>query len=485
MKKIGIVVVAYNAAATLAQVLDRIPREFVPRISGILVCDNYSEDATYLVGLGYQQLAGRDLPLTVLRQDRNLGYGGNQKTGYRWAIEQDFDIAVLLHGDGQYAPELLPEIVAPLEGGEADAVFGSRMMVPRDALKGGMPMYKYIGNRVLTAFENRLAGTGLSEWHSGYRAYSVDALRAIPFEDNSDDYDFDTGIILQLHEAGKHIVEIPIPTFYGDEISYVNGMRYAKDIARQVVRYRANKLGIGLEPTSVVKPESVHEGTAHQVGTRVLQWMDGRPPGSVLCLADRAAIQGVGAELAGRGHAVTAIDIDEHADLLAAVEKAVAEAGTPDAGGGFDAALLVGALERSADPVRLLALLRGAARPGGTVLVVTGNVGHWYPRTKVALGRFEYEDGGILDRRNLRLFTRSGVEGAAAAAGYGVRRREPLVITGAEPPPRRSRVSARADALGVLVAPGLFAARWLLELSPVQPVAVEAGPAGGGDPAAT
>ena len=142
MKRIGIVVVAYNAASTLASVLDRIPDEFIERIGGILVCDNHSDDPTYLVGVGYQQTSTRNLPITVIRQERNLGYGGNQKTGYRWAIEQDFDVAVLLHADGQYAPEMLPDIVEPLDRGEADVVFGSRMMVPRQALRGGMPLYK-------------------------------------------------------------------------------------------------------------------------------------------------------------------------------------------------------------------------------------------------------------------------------------------------------------------------------------------------------
>ena len=112
---------------------------------------------------------------------------------------------MLLHADGQYAPELLPQIVEPLDRGEADAVFGSRMMVPRQALRGGMPLYKYVGNKILSTFENRVVGTDLTEWHSGYRAYSVEALRVIPFEDNSDDYDFDTGIILQLFEAGRQM----------------------------------------------------------------------------------------------------------------------------------------------------------------------------------------------------------------------------------------------------------------------------------------
>ena len=242
-KRIGIIVVAYNAASTLAKVLDRIPHEFIPRITQILICDDASDDETYLVGLGYKQVDGRRLPLEVLRNPLNLGYGGNQKMGYGWAIEHDLDIVVLLHADGQYAPELLPEIVAPLERGEADAVFGSRMMTPGGARKGGMPIYKLIGNKVLSTIENRLAGADLSEWHSGYRAYSVAALRDVPFRANADGYHFDTQIIIQFHEAGKRIVEIPIPTYYGDEISYVNGPRYAIDIVKDVIKYRGPQDG--------------------------------------------------------------------------------------------------------------------------------------------------------------------------------------------------------------------------------------------------
>ncbi|MGZ8762206.1 MAG: glycosyltransferase family 2 protein, partial [Acidimicrobiia bacterium] len=193
MKRVGVLVVAYNAAATLATVLDRIPRGFVPHVSKVLVNDDYSQDSTYLVGLGYQKTTP-DLPLEIIRQPRNLGYGGNQKAGYRWAMEHDLDIVVLLHGDGQYAPELLPDIVGPLERGEADAVFGSRMMIDGAARQGGMPLYKYVGNRILTTVENAMASTSLTEWHSGYRAYSVDALRDLPLEQTSDGFDFYTQI---------------------------------------------------------------------------------------------------------------------------------------------------------------------------------------------------------------------------------------------------------------------------------------------------
>ena len=144
----------------------------------MLVCDDASDDSTYLVGLGYKQLSD-DLPLTIIRHPTNLGYGGNQKAGYRLAIQQGLDIVVLLHGDGQYAPESIEEIVAPLERGEYDAVMGTRMMVKGAARKGGMPLYKYVGNRILTKFENRMLGTALTEFHSGYRAYSVKALASI------------------------------------------------------------------------------------------------------------------------------------------------------------------------------------------------------------------------------------------------------------------------------------------------------------------
>ncbi len=132
------VVVAYNAASTLARVLDRVPAAFRARIDGVFIGDNHSEDSTYLVGIGYQHAVG-DLPLTVVRHERNLGYGGNQQAGYRWAIERGFDIVVLLHADGQYAPELLPQMVAPLERGEADAVFGSRMMSAQRRGGAGCP----------------------------------------------------------------------------------------------------------------------------------------------------------------------------------------------------------------------------------------------------------------------------------------------------------------------------------------------------------
>jgi glycosyltransferase involved in cell wall biosynthesis len=235
--RIGILVVAYNAESTLENVVARIPREFIESISVILICDDASQDSTFSVG----QSVGNsrpDLPISLIRHPINLGYGGNQKAGYRWMLNHDIDVVVLLHGDGQYAPEYLPQMVQPIISGTADIVFGSRMMVRGNALKGGMPVYKFIGNKILTFWQNRMAGIRLSEWHSGYRAYSTRSLASTDFELNSDYFDFDTEIILQMIEANQRIVEIPIPTFYGDELSRVNGVKYGWRVAKHTALWR-------------------------------------------------------------------------------------------------------------------------------------------------------------------------------------------------------------------------------------------------------
>jgi glycosyltransferase involved in cell wall biosynthesis len=231
-------VVAYNASTTLARVLQRIPADVWANVEEVVVFDDASKDDTYERAVDYKAVAEID-HLTVIKNARNLGYGGNQKLGYRYFIDKGFDVVVLLHGDGQYAPEVLAHMYAPLVAGEADAVFGSRMMPEYGGpLKGGMPLYKYVGNRILTWIENRALGMRLTEFHSGYRAYSLHALRQIDFSRMTDDYHFDTQIIVKLHHQGYRIVEIPIPTFYGDEICYVNGLQYAWKIVGSVIRYR-------------------------------------------------------------------------------------------------------------------------------------------------------------------------------------------------------------------------------------------------------
>ena len=471
------VVVAYNAAATLARVLDRIPPGFRARIDGVYIGDNNSEDSTYLVGLGYQQAIG-DLPLTIVRHSENRGYGGNQKAGYRWAIDQGYDIVVLLHADGQYAPEFLPEIIEPLARGEADAVFGSRMMIRGEARRGGMPLYKYVGNGILTRMQNAMVGEHLSEWHSGYRAYNVSTLAEIPFEQLSDDYNFDTEIIIQLHEAKKRIVELPIPTFYGDEISYVNGMKYARQCTIDVVRYRLHKMGLGAGDMAFASiDDDFEDEDAERIHARIVRWFDDRPPCRVLDLG--CGNGQLGARLRAAGHSVVGVDrvkYDGVGTRLDEFIEADLELGLPEeVGHDFDVVLAADVIGHVRNPEHLLRAAAARLRRGGALLVSVPNFGHWYVRGRVAAGRFDYDRRGILDRSHVRFFTRKSSERTFAAAQLDVRHTDPVGLpvdllahrsSGEARGSKGTHTLHRLDRLGIAVSPSLFAYQFLFELEP-------------------
>ena len=470
--RIGIVVVAYNAAATLAKVLDRVPTDFRPRISEVFVCDDASEDSTYLVGLGYQQVTD-DLPLKIIRHPRNLGYGGNQKAGYRMAIERGLDIVVLLHGDGQYAPELLADIVAPLERGDCDAVLGSRMLVPGAARRGGMPLYKYVGNKILTRFENQMLRTELSEFHSGYRAYSVKALASIPFENNSDGFNFDTQIIIQLLDAGKRIVEVPIPTYYGGEICYVNGMKYAKDVSADVLRYRLAKKGFLSGDLGGVGDEYQLKQDTDSSHAVIYDWLAVRRPGRML---DLGCSSGLLAERArSLGYHVTGIDMHRLPGVTDRVDRFIQadlDQGLPPAlrdGERFDVVIAADVLEHTREPERLLDEIHRLLAPAGVLIASVPNFGHWYPRLRTALGMFDYDQRGILDRGHVRFFTRRSFLGRLRKAGYTVERFDatglPLEVL-AEGAGMAKRAVKTLDRVSVNVRPTLFGYQFVAQCAP-------------------
>ena len=237
--------VAYNAQHTINWVLGRVPTSLTKEFDAeILVIDDQSEDNTFEESEVFAASCKSEFRITVLFNPENQGYGGNQKVGYHYAIKNNFDFVALIHGDGQYAPEELPTLIKPLASGEADAVFGSRMLSDGAALRGGMPLYKFIGNKILTFFQNYLLKTKFSEFHSGYRLYSTSALRTIPFHLNSNDFHFDTEIIIQLVFSGKKIRELPIPTYYGDEICHVNGIKYAFKVINTTLRASMQKYNL-------------------------------------------------------------------------------------------------------------------------------------------------------------------------------------------------------------------------------------------------
>lgn len=241
--KIAIFIPAYKAVRTLDAAIRRIPPTLKNKVAEIYVFDDASDDNTYLAGIGYKYLNSIQ-KLNIYKNPKNLGYGGNQKKGYNYAIKKGYDIVVMLHGDVQYAPEKIPDLIKPIEEGKADVVMGSRIL--SHPVRQGMPVWKYIGNRLLTFLENTVLGIHLSEYHTGFRAFKVDALKEIPFHRNSNDYDFDTEVILQLLLKKKKIKEIPIPTHYGPEshqITFLLSLRYAFRIMKSLIQYRLHTSG--------------------------------------------------------------------------------------------------------------------------------------------------------------------------------------------------------------------------------------------------
>ena len=235
-KKIVAVLPAYNAEKTLIKTLNDIPSDWVDEI---ILVDDASRDKT-------TELA-KSLGLKVFTHPKNLGYGGNQKTCYTEALKSGADIAIMIHPDHQYDPRLVPDLLMPLIRGDADAVFGSRMMRPGGARAGGMPGWKYIANIFLTKLENLILGLRLTEYHSGFRAYSRKALETVNFIDNSDDFVFDTEIIIQLRIKKLRIQEVPISTRYFKGASMISLKRstiYGLSIIKNLGQYILFRLGI-------------------------------------------------------------------------------------------------------------------------------------------------------------------------------------------------------------------------------------------------
>jgi glycosyltransferase involved in cell wall biosynthesis len=235
-KRVAVVMPAYNAAKTLSQTVAEIPREIV---DDIILTDDASRDDTVEVA--------KSLGLYTLRHDANRGYGGNQKTCYTAALERGADIVIMLHPDYQYSPRLVAAMASMIASGHYDVVLASRIL-GKGALAGGMPLYKYVANRALTFVENILLGQKLSEYHTGYRAWSRAVLEKLPLLSCSDDFVFDNEMIAQAVHFGFPIGEISCPTKYFDDASSINFRRsvtYGFGVLSTALRFRLNKMKLG------------------------------------------------------------------------------------------------------------------------------------------------------------------------------------------------------------------------------------------------
>jgi glycosyltransferase involved in cell wall biosynthesis len=228
---------AYNAGATIEKVFARVPPEARERIRRYVAVNDGSTDDT---ASALERLRSEFSNLVVLNHPANRGYGEAEKTLLRYALGEGADVGIVLHSDGQYSPEKIPDLLAPFDRQAADLVQGSRM-VGGGALAGGMPLYKFVANKALTAIENRAFGMHLAEYHSGYMLYSRKALETIPFEKLSNSFDFDLEMLVLARVKGLRIAEVAIPTIYAGEKSHLNPVRYGLDVLSIVRNYRRGK----------------------------------------------------------------------------------------------------------------------------------------------------------------------------------------------------------------------------------------------------
>ena len=234
--KVIVVMPAYNAAETLVDTYKRIPPDQVDRV--ILVDDGSIDETVAVAG---------NLDLELIVHPHNAGYGANQKTCYMEALRQGAEIVIMLHPDGQYDPDIIPQMITAIRDGKGDFVLGSRFMPPSSALAGGMPRYKYLANRFLTAAENLVMRTHLSECHTGYRAYSRRLLETVPFLRNSNNFVFDTEMIFQSYHFGFCFAEVPVTTRYFNEASSISlwaSMQYGLSTLWVAGRYLLHRLKI-------------------------------------------------------------------------------------------------------------------------------------------------------------------------------------------------------------------------------------------------
>lgn len=421
--RIAMFIVAYNAEKYLKSVIERIPGDMLSRFAEIFIIDDSSTDRTYDLARGIKEnFSG--LNFNVYRTPFNRGYGGNQKLGYLYCIEKGYDIVILLHGDGQYAPEYLPRVIAAFRE-NPDAVFASRMLDKKTALQGGMPVYKWVGNQVLTWFENRILGSSLSEFHTGFRAYKMSSLRDIPFTYNSDDFHFDTEIIVQAIATKWTIEEVSIPAYYGDETCHVNGLKYAYDCAKSVIKYRLVNLGLYYERNYDFhlfegenyqfkkSPASLHQYVIHDTGFH---------PGMVS--VELGANRGIlSSHIAQKTGDHLAIDIFPP-DLAGSSRTMTLDLNSAFSGRlgkeQYDRCIALDVIEHMNDPDDFLREVFRMMKTGGKLYVSTANICYLPVRLSLLLGQFNYGKRGILDRTHKRLFSVRGLRKLLVQNGFKI-----------------------------------------------------------------
>jgi glycosyltransferase involved in cell wall biosynthesis len=472
-KKVLIFIPAYHVESTLEKVLNRIPAAIYNYNYEILIIDDKSSDHTFDRATAYKS-RHKEIHLTLLCNPENQGYGGNQKLGYRYAIENDFDAVVLLHGDGQYPPEVLEKLILPVLDEKFDAVFGTRMAKGLKPVSSGMPLYKYAGNRILSSMQNRILGMRLSEFHSGYRVYAVKTLKQIPFELNTNGFHFNTEMVIQLKLNESRISEIPIPTCYNDEKCYVNGFVYAWNVIKAALKAKFQQMNISYHRQfDISKPGHGYPPKFDFLSSHTMAINEVTPGAHVLDIGCGAGH--IGRELEKRRCQVTGVDIatEEEENSLQKFSKIdLNREAIPFPPDSFDFILILDVLEHLDPPAQfnLLEKIRAGSKSKKPVILITvPNIAFLFIRWQLLMGKFNYGKQGILDMTHRYLFTFKSIRRFLKQAGYKIEKTKGI------PPPYPlvignnvvSRFLLRINAWLIWLIPGLFSYQIFVKATPL------------------
>jgi 2-polyprenyl-3-methyl-5-hydroxy-6-metoxy-1,4-benzoquinol methylase len=420
--RIGVLVIAGDATASAAAVLEAVPERLRSRIAGVFLSSGPERPA---IGAAERGVAPSDALPRVIHLARRRGDGDIQKAAFRLAVEGDLDIVVVLRGPGPFPPGLVESLVAPLEREEFDAVIGVRAPSPSSA--GRAPIGGRIGSRILAKLD-RMLDTQLKDLHSGWRAYRVHALSSIPYEGNASDGHFDLQVVLQLLGAGKRIAEVPARAVGEEEVRPAEALRRVRDTSLDTLRLRLARKGYLSGHLGRIGEEYGLKDAENSSHSIVLRWLEVMPPGRVLDLGCSSGL--LSERIRALGHNVTGVDMFALPGVTERVDRfleADLDRGLPvdiNEEPPFDLVVAADVLEHVRDPESLLKQIRSVLVPGGTLIASVPNFGHWYPRVRTAIGLFDYDQRGILDRGHVRFFTRRGLLDLVRRSGFTVTRQQ-------------------------------------------------------------
>ena len=428
-KKVLVFMLAYNAEKTITDTMNRLPKGNHIYDLEVLIVDDASKDKTFKTASEFKKKSNLGVKITILRNPVNQGFGGNVKIGFMYAIKHKFDFIALTHGDGQYPPEEIPGQLKPLLKNKCDAVFGSRMMEGFKSLKGGMPIYKFIGNKVTTWIENFLIGTSLSEFHTGQRLFSVNILKKIPFQLNSNDYHFDTQIIIQLSLLKARLIEMPIKTHYGDEVCYVNGWKYCWNVCKEALLIKLQKTGViykrrydtkknffqnyhSFKPFGFMK---IHEKALENVknGSKIIEFGSGTGIISKMLKKKKCKVLGLDKNPPKQKFLDNFLKIDLDKNLHALNKINFDE---------YDYVFLLDLINHLKNPEKFMEDMKNffSSYSSPEIIITTPNIGFVFNRMQLLFGFFNYGRRGILHPNHTRLFTFKSFKTLLEETGYEI-----------------------------------------------------------------